>query len=431
MLKIYRFLILCLTFAIFCAITTTTLAVTVEDLQNKSASLSEQIKALDKEILSINKNLNSTTKEKNTLATELKKIETNRQALLKELKLTESKIDLAGVNISKLAIEITGKVRDIESNKVSISEALRKMRDEETNGLINLFLSDDRLSDILARTEQLNRLQSELEENVLALKENKETLEVKKTATETEKKNLTGLKNQLSGQKVVVEETKNEKNQLLAVTKSKESNFQTLLAEKLAKKQQVETEMATLEQQIKIAIDTGLLPTVGSSPLSWPVARVIITQYFGNTAFANAHTVLYNGRGHNGVDLGVSLGSAIVAPADGVVEGAGNTDTACQGASYGKWILIKHNNGLSTLYGHLSAIKVAEGQTVTRGEMIGLSGNTGFSTGPHLHFGVYASEGVKVSSIQSKVRGCGVYRVPLASYNAYLNPLAYLPPVPK
>lgn len=114
---------------------------------------------------------------------------------------------------------------------------------------------------------------------------------------------------------------------------------------------------------------------------------------------------------------------------DGVVMGVGDTDQACKKASYGKWVLIKHNNGLATLYGHLSVINVKAGQTVSAGEQIGLSGATGYVTGPHLHFTVIASDAVKIfGPTEYKSRTCGTYMVmPYAPLNAYLNPLNYLP----
>ncbi|HEY4508236.1 MAG TPA: M23 family metallopeptidase, partial [Candidatus Paceibacterota bacterium] len=109
----------------------------------------------------------------------------------------------------------------------------------------------------------------------------------------------------------------------------------------------------------------------------------------------------------------------------GTVKGAGNTDTVCPGASYGKWVLIEHANGLSTLYAHLSLIKVSEGQEVATGETVGYSGETGYATGPHLHFTVYATQGVRIMNRKSAVCG-GTYRMPIADLKAYLNPLKYL-----
>ena len=115
----------------------------------------------------------------------------------------------------------------------------------------------------------------------------------------------------------------------------------------------------------------------------------------------------------------------ITASADGKVVGTGDTDTVCPGASYGKWILIEHGNGLSTLYGHLSLPKVSAGEAVLRGTVIGYSGNTGYSTGPHLHFTVYAADGVKIMEKKSQV--CkGAYTMPVADLRAYLNPIDYL-----
>ncbi len=108
-----------------------------------------------------------------------------------------------------------------------------------------------------------------------------------------------------------------------------------------------------------------------------------------------------------------------------MVRGVGDTDLVCRGASYGKWILVEHPNGLSTLYAHLSLIKVSTGQQVLLGEIIGYSGNTGYSTGPHLHFTVYATQGVQIAQRKSAVCG-GSYTMPIADLKAYLNPMSYL-----
>lgn len=85
-------------------------------------------------------------------------------------------------------------------------------------------------------------------------------------------------------------------------------------------------------------------------------------------------------RPHGGIDFALKIGEPIYAVFDGVVR------VAQVNGGYGKMILIRHYNNLETLYGHLDKINVKVGQEVKAGDIIGLSGNTGFSTGPHLHF---------------------------------------------
>jgi murein DD-endopeptidase MepM/ murein hydrolase activator NlpD len=88
-------------------------------------------------------------------------------------------------------------------------------------------------------------------------------------------------------------------------------------------------------------------------------------------------------RFHAGVDIVVDLGTPVRAAAAGRVADLGYN------ANYGNYIILSHGDGLQTLYGHLSGFTVTIGQTVAQGAVIGKSGNTGYSTGPHLHFGIY------------------------------------------
>ena len=91
--------------------------------------------------------------------------------------------------------------------------------------------------------------------------------------------------------------------------------------------------------------------------------------------------------------------------------------------------MVVHGNGINTLYSHLSEIDVSKGQSVATGQTIGLSGMTGYATGPHLHFGVYATEGTQILTLK-QFRGtkssCANATMPVASIDAYLNPLSYL-----
>ena len=113
--------------------------------------------------------------------------------------------------------------------------------------------------------------------------------------------------------------------------------------------------------------------------LSWPLpASDYVTSGFGHrespTAGASSN--------HQGIDIGASTGSSITA-ADG-----GTVITASYSSSAGNYVVISHGNGLSTVYMHCSKLLVSEGDTVSKGQTIAKVGSTGYSTGPHLHFGV-------------------------------------------
>ncbi|MFP2934140.1 M23 family metallopeptidase, partial [Pyxidicoccus sp. 3LG] len=111
--------------------------------------------------------------------------------------------------------------------------------------------------------------------------------------------------------------------------------------------------------------------------LAWPVhegARV--TSPFGE----RIHPVLGTRKMHTGVDLGVPTGTAVVAVAEGVVR------RASEDAVNGRVLVLDHGRGVTTAYCHNSELVVAVGQRVERGQLVARSGNTGRSTGPHLHY---------------------------------------------
>ncbi|MDZ7269134.1 MAG: peptidoglycan DD-metalloendopeptidase family protein [candidate division KSB1 bacterium] len=93
---------------------------------------------------------------------------------------------------------------------------------------------------------------------------------------------------------------------------------------------------------------------------------------------------------HNGVDISAEIGTEVYAAAAGVVVAAKSTYSLGQG--YGRHVIIDHGYGYKTLYGHLSEVWVKEGQRIERWDVIGLVGNTGRTTGPHLHFEVHKDD---------------------------------------
>lgn len=116
-----------------------------------------------------------------------------------------------------------------------------------------------------------------------------------------------------------------------------------------------------------------------STTLTWPVPSChTITSPYGN----RTHPVQGGTKFHEGIDIGASKGSTVVAAGSGTVEVAGYSPYN------GNWIKIDHGNGLESLYLHNSSLKVSAGQRVSRGQKIASSGSTGMSTGPHVHFAV-------------------------------------------
>jgi len=125
-----------------------------------------------------------------------------------------------------------------------------------------------------------------------------------------------------------------------------------------------------------------------------------VNQGFGPTDFSLEPPLRYNGvfypHFHTGLDIGNALGTPIGASADGVVILATSSlNGAGQLTGYGNYVVIDHGGGFLSLYGHMEKLLVTTGQVVKQGEVIGLLGSTGWSTGPHLHFEI-RSNGVFV-----------------------------------
>jgi murein DD-endopeptidase MepM/ murein hydrolase activator NlpD len=115
-------------------------------------------------------------------------------------------------------------------------------------------------------------------------------------------------------------------------------------------------------------------------PNGYPMKKVTITGRFGQ----RRHPVTGDKKYHNGIDFRAAVGTPIYATADGAVEYSGFHKKS----GYGNLIIINHNFGFKSYYGHLNKNKVRSGRLVKKGQLIGYSGNTGISTGPHLHYEV-------------------------------------------
>lgn len=404
-------------------------AATSAELQQKIAETQKQRDALLEEQKRLQAELDVLGKQGSTLQGAVKSLDATRLKLVNDIKITQSKINSANLNIQALENSIADKEDQITTHETAIKAAIRELSEYDSHSMIVDFLNNKTFSEVWTDQGALSDLNNRLSSEINNLQEAQLALTKQKNEKEKTKQSLVGLKTELGGQKTVVEVNKATKAKLLAETKSKEAAYQKLLADNIAREKQFEADLFNFESQLKFALDPSLIPKAAHSILAWPLDKVRITQQFGKTSSSGR---LYASGTHNGADFGVPVGTPVKSVRDGVISGTGNTDSQKGCYSYGRWVLIKHDNGLSTLYAHLSASLVSTGQSVTSGQVIGYSGGmpgafgSGFSTGPHLHLGLYATQAVRIEPYTTSINCKGV-SIPLADPKAYLDPLAYMP----
>lgn len=405
-------------------------ATEIDDLKNQINERNSRLKEIEQEIAGYQSELKKVGGEKATLQKAISRLEIERKKVEADIKYTQQKISTTNLEISKIGIEIGATQRSIELNQHAVGKTLQMLHETDDEEMVELLLQYKNLSEFWVKIDELQQIRSMMRSKLVALAEQKTLLNAQFDTSTQKRDDLLALKEQYSDQNEVLVGNKSEKTKLLSATKNEEAEYQKLLKAKKTEYEQILKEMRDFESKLQFILDPNTIPPKGTKVFNWPVGNVVITQLFGGTEFAKQNSSVYGGRAyHPGVDFGVPTGSKIYAPLAGTVRATGNTDAVPGCYSWGKWTLIDHANGLSTLYAHQSVISVSPGQQVTTGEVIGYSGNTGYSTGPHLHFTVYAKAGVSVRKFNEikAVTSCGAATTPVAASDAYIDPMLYLP----
>jgi len=402
----------------------------VDQLREQIQERSDRLSEIQKEIAGLEDDLQKVGAEKSTLQKAINQLELERKKVEADISYTQNKIGATDLELSKLDIEIGGTEQTIEQDRAVVGKMLRRLDQTDQDHLIISMLRYDNLSEFWNEITELEQVRETMSDQVASLVTQKDILEGKYVDHSHKREELVELKDQYADQNTILTQSKRAKDDILQVTKSEEANYQTLLAQKKFAQEQLLKEVRDFESKLQFILDPTTIPSAGTQVFNWPLASIVITQYFGGTEFAARNAAVYGGRAyHPGVDLGAAVGTKIFAPLSGTVRATGNTDAVSGCYSWGKWTLIDHANGLSTLYAHQSVISVSPGQAVQTGDIIGYVGNTGYTTGPHLHFTVYAKEGVSVRKFNEikAVTSCGSATTPVAAPEAYLDPMNYLP----
>lgn len=403
----------------------------VEKLRTEIEDRSDRLQAIEAEIAKYEIELLEVGAEKKTLQSAINRLETERKKVGAEIARTESLISSTDLEINKLILEINTTEADISQTEAAIGDIIRAQYQAGEQSLVELLLLHDRLSEFWTEVDTFESIKNEMATKVATLDQLRDILNERRDESEAKRSQLSSLKDQYGEQNEVLVVSKAEQAQLLSATQNEEAEYQALLAQQQANRDQLEREMREFESQLQFILDPNSIPNPGTAVFNWPLDSFVITQYFGGTEFAKRNAAAYGGRPyHPGVDLAAPSGDPIRAPLAGTVRATGNTDLVPGCSSWGKWTLIDHANGFSTLYAHQSVIGVQPGQKVNTGEVIGYVGNTGFSTGPHVHFTVYAKDGVNVRKFNEikTTTACGAATTPVAATDAYIDPTLYLPP---
>jgi len=357
----------------------------IDDLKKQIQEYSKKSKELEEKTKIYENSLYKTKKEKNTLSGQIRSLENDIYNLNLNIKKTQTDVVETSLTIDLLDQEIKEKNKQIKESKKQMAYILQLLYEKSETSLFSIILSSRDFSQALNQKEQLSSLEKEVSSGLKRIKNLKTLLEKNKIEQERKRSDLYKLSGRLSDQQKITNNKKLEKNKLLRETKNQEYRYRKILSDLSRQRQNIEKEIGGLERKLKEAINRAKLPQ-GKGILKYPLDHVRVTQGYGMTRYAKSGA--YNGNGHNGVDLGGATGTPVKSAANGVVLGVGNNGRY----AYGKWIAIKHDNGLVTLYGHMSLQKVKKGQRVKTGQLIGYVGATGYVTGPHLHFTVYAPD---------------------------------------
>lgn len=386
-----------------------------------AASLDKQIDSKQDTIEEINKKIKAyqgiislKKKQQDVLNSQIESINSQTTVLEGDIQNNRNQITNLDAQISTLESRITEKSRLIGTQRQLLSELIRAYYSQR--GQIEtapVFLGIAEAKALVRQNDWTESTGSRILETLDSIQSLKENL-IKEREDLTKKRyEVDSLRQQLEQRNEYLDSAKQSKQVLVAQTQSEAKKYSSIVSDLQKQRDEIEQEIESLEAAKISQLDLSKLPEFGRSLFIYPVQSHDITQSYGKTRFAKT---AYASGFHNGIDFGDSVGTPVYAAASGTVSGVGNNGKY----AYGKWVAIDHGNGLTTLYGHFSAQSVKKGDKVNQGQKIGLLGNTGYSTGPHTHFSVFATSSFDL--VESKV--VSDLMIPTG---ASINPKNYLP----
>lgn len=359
----------------------------LDDLREKLFERRQHLREVEQRIENYREEIAERRKQATTLRGQLHIIEANVTAVRLELDRTAAEIEAVGAEQDAVREEIRQTETQMTEKRKQIRETLRLIQALEADSVVEAFFKYPTLTSALVEARALERLEQRTHETLARMKDLQAELQKKSTALDDLERELKELKARQDRQKKTLEEQQTAKQRLVEITRSQETEFQKLLNAAAAQHRQAQAEIGRVEAEVRAELERrGLIRLGGVGILDWPVDPLFGIACGFHCADYPYQRVLGP---HTGIDIPNPVGTPVRAAAEGYVARA--FDSGGAGYSY---VLILHGDNLSTVYGHLSSIRVSDGTFVTRGQGIGGTGGVpgmrgaGLSTGPHLHFEV-------------------------------------------
>ena len=355
--------------------------------QNYAASIEEEKKKQEE----MQKELKNTEK----YLKELETLKGNTQAYIKEL---DVRLNQLTDNIYEIESQISVKQGEIEATKLDIEKAkedinsryeamklrIQYMYENGESSYIDMILGSQNMNELFTRAEYLSKITAYDREQLEKLQLAKEELDAKEATLIAEEAELEGLLNEAQAEQNATEDLISAKKN---VVEGYASDISDAEAEKKNLLEDIETQKAIIKELEEIerkrreeALKNQLNLTYDGGKMTWPVPGYSrISSYYGTRPdpFGSPTQEF-----HSGIDIPAPRGVNIISAYDGEVAWSYYSNSA------GNWVGVDHGDGIYTVYMHMSKRLVSEGDKVKKGDVLGLVGTTGRSTGNHLHFAV-------------------------------------------
>lgn len=349
------------------------------------ATLNEQLSAAQRQRKESEKQLADVQTQRKAAETDKAKIQTEIDELSGKISSVEADIRKTNEKLAEKERELNEAEIACENQFASFKTRARIMYENGPSTYIEILFSSGSFSEFLSNIQIIKSL---LEYDNRILEERRavrEQIAIQKAEVETIKAEQVTRRNTLNEMKSALAVKKQTHTEIISQLAGQEAIIQTAIANQKAEEDRIQRLItaALEEERRKAAAATTVTTTVitagGTGTMTWPCPSTRrVTSEFGNRSqpVAGAST------NHKGIDIAGYMGVDIVAADSGTVLFSGNS------SSYGKYIVISHGNGITTLYAHCSELLSKAGATVTKGQVIAKVGSTGVSNGPHLHFEV-------------------------------------------